>query len=98
MVTNIEFQYILGLSTGMFFGAFSSSIFITFLYIVFFEIVIFQLATYEIMSTFMLERTLINVLFLFGWVLSRIFYLRETGFEPFLDSINICYDTKNMKW
>ena len=89
---NIEFQYMLALSSGLFFGMFSSGLFLILLYLSFFECLIFCWSVYETMSEFVLERVFINLMFLLGWTLARALYLRESGFEPFSHSIEKCYN------
>lgn len=91
---NILFQFISSIAMGVFFGAFASSLAMTFMFVVIFEITVFWWKTFERLDQYMLERIFLNLIFFFGWIIARKLYLNETGFEPLLDSIDICYDLK----
>lgn len=94
---NLPFQFISSIAMGLFFGAFASSIFFTFMFVVIFEIICFTWKTFDRMDEYILERIFINLIFFIGWVISRKLYLNESGFEPLIDNINICYDLKYNK-
>lgn len=82
--SNFDFQYAFGLVTGLLFGAFCAYPVLTFVYVILFEIIIFNLSYYENTLEFTLERVFINLAFLFGWILSRVLFLRESGLETCL--------------
>lgn len=88
-----EFQAILGLTTGLFLGVYSRGIFMTLLTILLFEYYIFACAVLNPPGEELGDRVLINVVFLFGWVLSKFLFVRETGFECFVENCEIFYNT-----
>lgn len=88
---NPEFQSVLGLSMGVFFGVFSYGLFMTILYISAFEYMTFAMAYLAANDdTLVSDRITVNLMFLFGWVLSKYLLVRETGFEETYDNLKIC--------
>ena len=87
---NPEFQAIFGLATGLFLGSFSKSLFTFFLFIIFYEFFVFATMTEEYN---ILVRIFINLLFVFGWCLSRFMFLNESGMEPLITECRRFYVT-----
>jgi hypothetical protein len=90
---NFLFQCVLGVAMGLFLGVYSRGLFMTILFTVFFEYYVFAYG--EIMNDpcNLDERLIINLLYLFGWVLSKTLFLRESGFEPLIDDAQLVYET-----
>ena len=90
---SLEFQAIASLGSGIFFGSFSLGLFPTFCIILLMEFIIFAWGDYKNDAYNMLCRILINVVFFFGWVVSRFLFLRESGFEECINQAKFCYET-----
>lgn len=85
--STLTFQLLSAIIAGLMFGLFSYGLFWTFLYIVAFEYFIYSSSQLKNEEYFSSERLLINVVFIFSWVLSRYLYLGETGFEGSIDAL-----------
>lgn len=79
--SNIEFQIILFLMYGILFGGICKNILIPFIFIVIYEFYIFHITRFFPPKVRELDRFLINIVYIFGWILGRILMLNETGFE-----------------
>lgn len=81
---DIEFQVILSLAMGFLFAPLAYRFEYSFAFIVAFEIYVFLVTEIYAPSVRALDRILINLFFIFGWVLSRIAFNNETGFEDYM--------------
>ena len=91
MKFNFEFQAVVSLAMGIFFGMFSSGLIITALFILVFEIFVFGYSVCYPPMELISSRISLNLLFIIGWIISRSLYLRETGFEDFSDVGESCW-------
>jgi len=85
---DIEFQIIFSLALGLLLGQFSWGLFYTFLFIVFYEIYVITITSLYPPSCKILDRLNINLFFIFGFIISRICFKNETGFEEIRDTWN----------
>jgi len=83
---NIELQIILSFALGLLFAPMSYGIEYTFLFIIIFEFYVFIITTKYPPCIRFVDRLLINLFFIFGWIISRINFCNETGMERFLFS------------
>ncbi len=90
---NPEFEAIFGLASGIFLGMLSYQLFFTFVYIFIFEyfILCWSILKYDEFPG--VDRIFINLVFLFGWIFSKVIYNGDSGVEPFVDGIVLCYNT-----
>lgn len=90
---NPEFQAIAGLATGLFLGMFSRGLVMIIIFIMAFEYFVWG---YDVMKgnpINVMDRVIINLVFFFGWVLSRFLFLRETGCEEAIENCQYIYYT-----
>lgn len=92
----LEFQVLLGLFFGLLLGLFSPGIIFTFTFTVFFEYFIFVGSIINPPGAQLENRILINAVYFFGWAVSRFLFLRETGFEPCIQSTEDLYQQYTM--
>lgn len=91
---NPEFQTMLSLAFGVTLGVFSVSLFATIVFVLFFEYMVLYMTISEKEDDHNIAvRIFINVVFLFGWVFSKVLLTRNTGFEDFCDGLEMCYET-----
>ncbi len=79
----IEKQCILSLVMGILFGPIGYCLAYSFYFIIFFEIYVFSITYMYPPCVRMYDRILINIFYIFGWVVSRYVYYGKTGFENF---------------
>ena len=91
MTLPFEYQLITGLATGLFLGMMSLGLFWTFLFIVLYEMFVVSFSILYPPEVIFEERLIINLIFIFGWVVSRFLFLRESGFEEIVDSCQYIY-------
>ncbi len=84
---NVEYQIIFSLALGLLFAPFGYDLIFSIYFIVFFEVYVFLITEIYPPSTRMMDRVVINLFFIFGWVISRMLYRNETGFEGFFKSL-----------
>ena len=84
---DIEFQVILSLAIGILLAPFSWGIMYTVLFVIIFEAYVFTVTSIYPPSVAMMDRVIINLVFFFGWILGRIFYCNETGFEEVCNTV-----------
>lgn len=92
MKTTLEFQIVFSLFYGLVIGLFSYSLLTMFASILFFEYVTYAWTTIYPPADALEDRVLMNTIFIFGWVISRYLFLRETGFETCIDETTKCYN------
>lgn len=92
----LEFQVLLGLFFGLLLGLFSPGLIFTFTFTVFFEYLIFVGSIVYPPGQALENRILINAVYFFGWAFSRFLFLRETGFEPCIQSSEDVYNQYTM--
>ena len=85
---DIEFQIIFSLALGLLLGQFSWGLFYTFLFVVFYEIYVCAITNVYPPSCKVLDRLNINLFFIFGFIISRIVFNDETGFEEVCNTFN----------
>ena len=87
-IEDIEFQVIFSLALGLLFGQFSYGLFYTFIFIILYEIYVMSITYTYPPSCKFFDRLNINLFFIFGFVISRICFCNETGFEEVRDTWN----------
>lgn len=90
--TNIIFESLLGLALGLFLGVYAN-LFLSFLCTIFFEYYVFVAGEINGNPSDTSDRVLVNMMYIFGWVLSKFLFTRETGFEDLITNIDLCYNT-----
>ena len=91
--SNLLFESMLALALGLFLAVYTSGLFTFLIFTVFFEYYVFASSELNGIENSSSERVLINVVYLFGWVVGRFLLIRETGFETFIDNCKLCYET-----
>lgn len=91
--SNALFEAILGLAMGLFLGVYSHGLFMTLIFTIFFEYYVFVSGEIKGNPSETGDRILINVVYLFGWVLSKFLFVRETGFEDLISNTKLCFET-----
>ena len=86
---NVVYQIIFSLALGLLFAPMGYELIYSIYLIIFFEAYVFFITSSYPPAVQTTDRILINLFFIFGWVISRILYRNETGFEGF---INTCRD------
>ena len=86
--TSTEFELIFSLGLGLMLGVFSFGLSFTIFLILFFEFICCSTSSKLNEKDLILIRVLIQLTFIFGWVISHFLLTRNTGFETF---INECY-------
>jgi len=86
--TDINFQIILFLCYGILFGGLCRNIFLSLIFIVIYEFYIFHITRFFPPEAKEIDRFLINLFYIFGWVLGRILMLNETGLEDVFEYFN----------
>lgn len=86
--TNVEFQIVSFLVYGLLFGGISSNLFFILLYCIFYEYFIFHISMFFPPKVKSLERVLLNLIFILGWVLGRYLMLNQSGFEDIIEYFN----------
>lgn len=84
--TDIDFQLIFFFASGVIFGGLARSIFFTIALIIIYEYYVFHVSRFYPPNVKTLDRILLNVIYIFGWVLGRALMLNESGFEEVSDS------------
>lgn len=85
---DVEFQSILFLAYGILIGGISNSLFFILVFIVLYEFYVFHISRMFPPNVKNLDRVLLNVMFIFGWIIGRILMLNETGIEDIIDYFN----------
>lgn len=93
MRTTLEFQIVFSLFYGLVVGLFSYSILTLFFSIILFEYLTYAWSTLYPPGDKIEDRLLLNVVFIFGWVMSRYLFLRETGFETCIEETTKYYNS-----
>jgi hypothetical protein len=83
--SDFEFQVIFSFALGLLLAPFSWGLIFTILYVIFYEVYVILVTASYPPSIKMMDRVVINLFFIFGWVISRIIYCDESGFEPCFD-------------
>lgn len=83
--TDIEFQFIFFLASGLLFGGISRSLILSLIFIIVYEFYIFHISRFYPPKVRAIDRVLFNVAYIFGWILGRILMLNETGLEDIAD-------------
>lgn len=86
--SDIEFQFISFLAYGLLFGGISKSLFFTIIFVIIYEFYIFHISRIFPPNVRDIDRVLLNVVFFFGWILSRVLFQNETGFEELISYFN----------
>jgi hypothetical protein len=88
---DVEYQIIIALVLGLLIAPISWGLQYTFIFIAFFELYVFSItATYPPIARGW-DRIVINLFFIFGWVLSRMLFCNETGFEYSIRHGDTCF-------
>lgn len=82
---DLQFQLIFFFAYGILFGGLSPSIFYSFLFIVVYEFYVFHMSKNFPPIVRELDRILLNVVYIGGWILGRCLMLNETGLETTWD-------------
>lgn len=78
---DVNLQIAISLFMGIFFGMFSYGMFWMILFLFSWETYIISISSFYPPGEKLYDRLIINSAFIFGWIISRILYLRESGFE-----------------
>lgn len=83
--TNIEFQIVSFLAYGVLFGGISKSLFFVILFCVVYEFYVFHISRFYPPEVKDLDRVILNLIFIFGWIVGRFLMLNESGLEDVID-------------
>lgn len=78
---DVNLQIAISLFIGIFFGMFSYGLFWMIIFLFGYEIYIIAVSHVYPPGEKLYDRLILNSAFIFGWIISRILYLRESGFE-----------------
>ena len=85
--TDLEFQSIFFLCSGILFGGISGSLLLTILLIIIYEYYVFHVSNFYPQKVREYDRIFVNLIFLLGWILGRVLLLNETGFEDIFENL-----------
>lgn len=77
----MHFQFILFFVYGILFGGISRCLFYSIIFIIVYEYYVFNVSNFFPPLVSVVDRTLLNSIYIFGWILSRCLLLNETGLE-----------------
>lgn len=87
--TDIEFQLMFFFAYGILFGGISKNIFSSLVFIVIYEFYVFHMSRFFPPNVKVIDRVLLNVVYIFGWILGRVLMINQTGLEEVVD----CFDS-----
>lgn len=83
---DIPFQLIFFLTFGILFGGIAMNLFFSLLFIVIYEFYVFHISRMFPPKVREIDRILLNLIYIFGWILGRCLMLNETGFEEIFEN------------
>jgi hypothetical protein len=83
--TDIGFQAILFFAFGILFGGMLKHLFFSLIFIFFYEFYVFHISRFYPPSVRELDRILLNVIYIFGWILGHILMFNKTGVEELIE-------------
>lgn len=83
--TDVEFQLITFFAYGILFGGISRNIIFSLIFIVIYEFYVFHISRFFPPNVKSIDRILLNLVYIFGWILGRFLMLNESGFEEVVD-------------
>lgn len=83
--TDIEFQLMFFFAYGVLFGGLCKHILPSLIFIVLYEFYVFHMSQFFPPNIKAIDRVLLNVVYIFGWILGRVLILNETGLEEVVD-------------
>lgn len=86
--TNIEFQIISFLAYGVLLGGISKHVLFVIFFCIVYEFYVFHISRFYPPEVKTLDRILLNLIFIFGWVVGRFLMLNESGLEEVVDLFN----------
>ena len=85
--SNFIFNGVFSLSFGIFFGTITKSFFSLVFYTFFYEFIYFFYTFYTKDEIEFSSRIVLNLLYFFGWILSKFVLFRKTGLEDPINSL-----------
>lgn len=82
---DLHFQFIFFLAFGVLFGGIAINLFYSIIFIVIYEFYIFHISRLFPPKVREIDRVLLNVVYIAGWIFGRCLMLNETGFECIWD-------------
>ena len=86
--TDIEFQIISFLTYGILFGGLSKSLLFVIFFTIVYEFYVFHVSRFYPPEVKSFDRILLNLIFIFGWIVGRFLMLNESGIEEIVDLFN----------
>jgi len=82
---DLEFQLIFFFACGLLFGGLFNHIIYTLIFIAIYEFYVFHITRFFPPKSKAIDRVLLNVVYIFGWILGHSLMLNESGLEEVVE-------------